>query len=224
MHTLGWLHRCYEALVVDGPRPPARTAPGVPGMAASLTHWSVENDLGAAMLEYALHAGDHRTLRRALGHLRRARVIAPQAAYAQVVVLTNLGLALCGAFHHTGCDADLDDAIGTLRAALAAALDTSDPGGEHASATPARSSATPACPSATPPPSLANTLMRLLARALQLRFELAGRQSDLHEAGAVLSSATHLSGERPTHVRHGIYHDWQPVLVREDHAGPRAVT
>jgi len=210
VHTLSWLHRCYEALVMDGPRPPARSpAAGVPGMAAGLTHWSVENDLGAAMLEYALHAGDHSTLRRALGHLRRAWMIAPRAAYAQVIVLTNLGLALCGTFHHTGRDADLDDAIGMLRAALAAALDTSDLGGEGASARPA--------------PGLASTLMRLLARALHLRFELAGRQSDLYEAGLVLASATHLRGDpdaRSTNVRHGTDDDWQPVLVREDHAGP----
>lgn len=210
MHTLGWLHRCYEALVMDGPRPPARSpAAGVPGMAASLTHWSVENDLGAAMLEYALHAGDHGTLRRALGHLQRARVIAPQAAYAQVVVLTNLGLALCGTFHHTECDTDLDDAIGMLRAALAAALDTSDVGGEGSPVRPA--------------PSLTSTLMRLLASALHLRFELAGRQSDLYEAGAMLSSAAHLRGnpeERSTNVRQATSDDWRPVLVREDHVGP----
>ncbi len=189
---------------MDGPRPPARSpAAGVSGTAAAgLTHWSVENDLGAAMLEYALHAGDPGTLSRALGHLRRARVIAPQAAYAQVVVLTNLGLALCGTYHHTRCDSDLDDAIGTLRGALAAALDTSGTGS-----------------SASPTPSLTGTLLRLLAKALQLRFELAGRQYDLLEASAVLSSATRLSGETSPNPRRETY--WQPVLVREDHAGPR---
>lgn len=207
MHTLGWLHRCYDALVTDGPRQPARgPATGVPGMAAGLMHWSVENDLGAAMLEYALRAGDRRTLRRALGHLRRARLIAPRAAYAQAAVLTNLGLALCEMFQHTGRDTDLDDAIRMLRVALAAALATSAVDGSPQQ----------------PASDLAGTPMRLLAKALHRRFELAGRQCDLYEAGAVLSSAIHLDDppDRSSDARHTTVGDWQPVLVRDDHAGP----
>jgi hypothetical protein len=191
LHTLGWLHRCYDTLVTD----PAGHAPhsAVGGTTGGLLHWSAENDLGAAMLEYALRAGDQETLLRAVSHLRRAQIVVPRAANPQAVVLTNLGLALCATYDHTGRETDLDDAIRVLRHARTAAIEAQVDMDEPASGLP-------------------SIPTRLLARALHRRFELTGRQGDLHEAGAVLASVPDPAGPgKPSESTE----QWRPVLVRD---------